>query len=57
MFEFIPQVQCKVTSAMYSPETGGEDPGMVADGTKCGEDMVSTYDIGFLFHCRGRIMC
>ncbi len=35
------EVQCKVTSAMYSPETGGDDPGMVADGTKCGDDMVS----------------
>ena len=44
------EVQCKVTSAMYSPETGGEDPGMVQDGTKCGDGMVSG-GTRFIFKC------
>ncbi len=37
---------------MYSPETGGEDPGMVADGTKCGDDMVRRRRVySFSAHC------
>jgi hypothetical protein len=41
------EVQCKVTSGSMDPEFG-EDLGMVQDGTKCGEDMVSSMVIGFL---------